>query len=58
MKRPAGTQISFSQVDRGRGSLSSEDCTSTPIMERQEEKEDEEDEEKKKLKEEEEEEYI
>ena len=56
LKRLAGTKISFSQVDRGRESLSSEDCTSTPIMERQEDEEMEEDEEKKEGKEEEEEE--
>ena len=47
VKRPAGYQLSFTQLDGERGSLSSEDCPSTP-MERQEDEEDEEGEEEKK----------
>ena len=53
VKRPAGYQLSFTQLDGERGCLSSEDCPSTSIMERQEEEERDEEEEKKEGKEEE-----
>ena len=41
VKRPAGYQLSFTQLDGKRGSLSSEDCPSTP-MKRRGDQEDEE----------------
>ena len=46
LKRPAGIQLSFSNLDGVRASVSSEDCLTTSI-ERQEEAEDEEEEEEK-----------